>query len=352
MKKYLGQAAAIIVMIALTVWMYSGLDADLAPPQSVSAPADDRVPRVQVVRLLQEETERTLVVNGETRINREVMVRGQVAGEVTAVAVAEGDMVAAGDRLISIDPGDIPDRLQASRALEVQRQAELEATRRLVDRGLQNVSEQRAAEARYQDTVANRRGLELQLERTEIRAPLSGVVESLMVEPGSYLSTGAEVAHLLDYDPLKVRVQVSENQINQLSRGDQAEIRLITGERFAGEISNIGTRARPETRTFSVDIRATESAPAAAGITAEVTFPLAPASAHFVSPALLGLNEDGELSLKHLDVQDRVVETPVRLVRTSTQGVWVTGLPETTRLITVGQGFVRAGQQVDPVEVE
>lgn len=351
MKQYLGQAAAIAVLIALTIWMYTGLDADLAPPQPIAADRTDQLPRVQVTRLLEESTERTLVVNGESRVQREVTLRSQVSAEVEAVLVREGETVSQGDELVRLDQGDWPDRLRAARALEVQRQAELEAVRRIVERGLQNIAEQRAAETAYEDAVANRRSLELQLNRTVIRAPFSGVIETLMVEPGSFLATGSDVVQLLDYDPLVVRVQVSENRINELSRGDSATVRLVTGETFSAEVFQIGTRARPETRTFSVDVRATESAPRAAGISAQVTFPLTPASAHFVSPALLGLNAEGQLSLKHLNENDEVLETPVTLVRTSTQGAWVSGLPASVRLITVGQGFVRAGQQVDPVEV-
>lgn len=351
MKQYLGQAAAIAVLVALTIWMYTGLDADLAPPQPIATDTADQLPRVQVARLFEESTARTLVVNGESRVNREVTLRSQISAEVSEVLVREGQSVNRGDRLVTLDQSDLPDRLRAARALEIQRQAELEAVRRIVERGLQNISEQRAAETAYEDAVANRRSLELQIERTEVRAPFSGVIETLMVEPGSFLSAGTEMIQLLDYEPLVVRVQVSENRINELSHGDTAEVSLVTGETFAAEIFQIGTRARPETRTFAVDVRAVEPAPQAAGITARVTFPLDPVAAHFVSPALLGLNAEGNLSLKHLDENDEVLETPVNLVRTSTQGAWVSGLPESVRLITVGQGFVRAGQQVDPVEV-
>jgi multidrug efflux system membrane fusion protein len=37
---------------------------------------------------------------------------------------------------------------------------------------------------------------------------------------------------------------------------------------------------------------------------------------------------------------------PVEIVRAEIQGVWVRGLPDTARIITIGQGFVRAGEQV------
>ncbi|MEX0584763.1 MAG: efflux RND transporter periplasmic adaptor subunit [Natronospirillum sp.] len=352
MKKYFGQFAAIVMLIILTVWMYSGLDADLAPIESVEAPAADRLVRVQYRTLEQEVTERSLMVNGETRVNRELVVRAQVSGEVAEVLHREGARIVTGATLLRIDPVDLPGRLRSAQALENQRESELDGVRQLVERGLQNVSDGRAAEALYQDAVANRRSLELQLQRTTVRAPFSGVIENLSVEPGSYLSVGAELVHILDYSPLKVRVQVSENKINELALGNPAQVTLVTGNRFAGEVSFISSRANAETRTFTVDIQATTDAPEAAGVSAEITFPLAPIDAHFVSPSLLALNEDGDLMLKHLNDDDVVVASTVRMVRSSTQGIWVTGLPPTVRLITVGQGFVSPGDRVEPVAVE
>ncbi len=43
---------------------------------------------------------------------------------------------------------------------------------------------------------------------------------------------------------------------------------------------------------------------------------------------------------------------PVEIVRSGNDGVWVTGLPERVRVITVGQGFVAAGETVKPVPAE
>lgn len=352
MKQYVGQFAAIVVLVALTIWMYSGLDADLAPAESVQAPPEDRLVRVQYRTLNQAETDRSLIVNGETRVNREVTVRAQVSGEVIEVMRRSGDRVSGGETLLRIDQGDLPDRLRSALALESQRQTELDGVRQLVGRGLQNVSDQRAAEAQYEDAVANRRTLELQLLRTRVSAPFSGVIEDLLVEPGTYVAAGADLINLLDYSPLKVRVQVSENKIGELAVGNPARVSLVTGEEFAGEITFIGSRARPETRTFMVDVQATGAAPAVAGVTSEVTFPLAPVSAHFVSPALLALNEDGDLILKHVNGDNEVEASTVRMIRSSTQGIWVSGLPDTVRLITVGQGFVSAGDRVEPVAAE
>ncbi len=54
--------------------------------------------------------------------------------------------------------------------------------------------------------------------------------------------------------------------------------------------------------------------------------------------------------MKTVDEQDRVVFLPVRVARSTSDGLWVTGIPKGTRVITVGQGFVRAGDKVIAVD--
>ena len=68
--------------------------------------------------------------------------------------------------------------------------------------------------------------------------------------------------------------------------------------------------------------------------------------AHKVSPALATLDEEGEVGLQAVDEDDRVVFYPVEIVRAEAGGVWVSGLPERVRLITIREGPVSDGQQV------
>ena len=71
--------------------------------------------------------------------------------------------------------------------------------------------------------------------------------------------------------------------------------------------------------------------------------------AHFVTPALLSLADDGAIGLKTVDERNRVRFRPVDIIKDTPAGVWLGGLPAEVRVITVGQDFVSAGQEVAPV---
>ena len=82
---------------------------------------------------------------------------------------------------------------------------------------------------------------------------------------------------------------------------------------------------------------------------AEIALPLSQVAAHHISPAVLTLADDGEIGVKAVDSENRVVFHAVKIVDTDSQGMWVTGPPADISLITVGQEYVGIGETVRTV---
>ena len=89
-----------------------------------------------------------------------------------------------------------------------------------------------------------------------------------------------------------------------------------------------------------------------AGISAEVIIPTGEATAHFLSPSIVSLDTQGTLGIKTVDAEAKVTFFPIQIVKAQIDGIWVTGLPEAVDVITVGQGFVNAGEIVAPSAAE
>ncbi|MED5250448.1 MAG: efflux RND transporter periplasmic adaptor subunit, partial [Pseudomonadota bacterium] len=79
---------------------------------------------------------------------------------------------------------------------------------------------------------------------------------------------------------------------------------------------------------------------------------LPPRQVHTLSPALFSLDDRGQLAIKHLDDEDRVVQTAVELVSADTERAYVSGLPNPVTLITLGAGLVSPGEAVTPVPAQ
>jgi multidrug efflux system membrane fusion protein len=126
--------------------------------------------------------------------------------------------------------------------------------------------------------------------------------------------------------------------------------RLVTGETVEGRIRYVASQADPRTRTFAVELEVPNpNGRFAAGITAELHVTYERTLAHRVPASLLALNDAGVLGVKAVNSDDKVVFHPAEIVRAEVDAVWLAGLRERLRLITVGQGFVRAGDKVRPV---
>ena len=58
------------------------------------------------------------------------------------------------------------------------------------------------------------------------------------------------------------------------------------------------------------------------------------------------------MGVRLIDANNRVVFSVVKIIEDGPDGMWVTGLPDTAAIITVGQEYVAAGTIVDPVYVD
>lgn len=347
-----GPLIAIVLVVLALLWLLTGSNDEAAEAPTTAADSQPSlIPSVQVRSLDAQGVRRSLTINGVTEPDRSVAIASETSGRVLELLKSAGDQVTDGELIARIDPRDLNAQLRTARANLEQMRLEYEGAQRLGNQGLQNRSQLAAAEAQFQSAQAQLEALELAVRDTQIRAPFAGILESLSVEVGTFVSPGQIVAEVYDYDPMRVVGEVPETDVNFLRAGQSATVSLVTGEQLSGELTFVGTVANPATRTFKVEIAVPTSPKNLAGATAKATVMLAEQQGHYVSPALLNINDAGELGLKTVNSNNRVEFSSVSIVRSDTGGVWVTGLPNRASLIVVGQGFVNAGDEVKPVAV-
>ncbi len=306
--------------------------------------------RVRVKRLEATPRSRDIVARGRTAINRMVDVKAEVMGRVAEVVAVEGRFVKKGDILAKLDLRDRMERLAEAKALVAQREIEHHAAKRLRAKGFRAETKTAAVAALLQSAKANLASMEIALDRTVIRAPFSGVIEYRHIELGDFVDAGDRIARVVDRSPILVIANISERDVGYLNRKTVAQVTLATGEELEGILKYIASMADDETRTFRVEFRAPNpKLKMRAGVTAELRIAVDAVPAHFVSPAMLTLNDDGQLGVKLVNLQNQVDFHRADIISDEPDGVWLGGLPATIRVITVGQEFVRNGDPVVPV---
>jgi HlyD family secretion protein len=250
------------------------------PPLEVAVEPPARGPIVQ-----------TITAPGQVEPVEEAEIASQIVGRVVAVPIKEGDAVKKGDLLVKLDDTDARARLDSAlarierlRAAIAQAGADLEKagrdesrSQRLTARGVSSATEladARSALARAQagagmsrnelaESEAMRRTSQQDLERTEIRAPIDGVVAGLKVEVGEVVIAGTTnlpgtvMMSVCDLDRMRIRADVDETDVPLVRPGQTARIYLQADPLtpIAGTVERVapkGKKATPQGQTTEV----------------------------------------------------------------------------------------------------
>ena len=255
---------------------------------------------VTTAKVLHKTIIETVSANGRVQPEKEVKISSDVSGEIRELYVKEGDSVVAGKLMARIDPelyqsaldrseaslNNIKAALSTSRARLAQADArfqeiaaayernkkmyeqklisdgEFETAKSTflnakseVDAGKQTVM---AAEYNVKSFEASLKESRKNLTRTEIFAPVSGIVSKLIVEKGERVvgtsqMAGTEMMRIANLNDMEVSVDVNENDIVKVGLGDTAEIEVdaYPNRKFKGMVTEIANSATTSAATTS-----------------------------------------------------------------------------------------------------
>ena len=355
MKLSRSYVLAILIAALITAWIASGVlfdgpageDAPSVAESDAMNAADDLL-KVRAARFVAESRVSHITVRGRTEAVRKVQVRSETNGTVVAVPVEEGSVVKEGDVLCELSLNARDARMAEAEAVMRQRWLEYDAAEKLAAKGHRSQTQVAAARAAYDAARANVKQMEVELANTKVRAPYNGILETRHVEIGDYMQAGSPCATVVDMNPFLVVGQVSETDVSKIEPGTVGTAKLVSGQTVEGIIRYIGKTADEATRTFRVEMEIpNDELTLRDGVTTEMVIPSHAIEAHRIPPAILTLNDQGDVGVRTVDAESRVHFTPVRVLEDTREGVWVAGLPKEITIITVGQDFVTEGQTVD-----
>lgn len=391
-------ALLVVAGLFMLVFQRDTLDeaAGVTPAAELSetsdAPTADPAISVVALKSVARQIDTPIILRGRTEANRRVDLRAETSGQVISDKLPKGATVAAGDVICRLDPGtreaslaEAKARLAEARARAPEAEARaieakarldeaqinLTAAEKLAQGGFASdtrVANARAAvEAARAGTIATQSGAASseasiqsaeaavaaatrEIERLNIRASFAGELETDSADIGTLLQPGSACATLVQYDPVRVVGNVSELTVDLLQPGLAAGIKLASGRVLEGAVSFVADTADPVTRTFRVDVDVapmTDGPLVRAGQTAEVIITGNGLKAHLLPQSALTLDDGGQLGVRIAHADKTAGFAPVTMIRDTVDGVWVTGLEETTDVIVVGHHYVVDGVALD-----
>ncbi len=345
--------AVIIALLALG-WIGSGImeAAQKSSPQDKTAKvaAPKKLTQVRVREISSEPFTDVIIVTGRTQASRLVVIRAETEGQVLSVAKQEGEAATKGEILAKLDVRDRTALVREAKGRVAQRRIEYNAASKLADKGFNSKVRLAQTEADLENAKAMLKTAGVDLARIKITAPFAGTIFEQNIEVGDFLSVGDPIFTLVDLDPIEITGFLSERRIKDLELGMSASAEFLDGETIKGNISYIAPAADPNTRTFRIQISTpNKDDKIKDGMTAKISIPLTNRQAHKISPSILSLNDKGQIGVKTVDKNNVVHFVPVKILADKTDAMWVSGLPEAARVITVGQDYVRDAQHVKAV---
>ncbi|GHD61135.1 hemolysin D [Thalassobaculum fulvum] len=358
MRVNLSVILATAIAIGAAGWILSGQVADQPATAAVDGPLAPQAttapqpPRVRVLTSQARDYVAVVRASGQTLAKRSVEIRAETAGRVASVGAPRGSMVDAGQLIVQLDEADRRAQLERAKARVQHRRIEYDAARQLAAKGYQAETKRAQALADLEEARADQAHIQVDLERTRIVAPFRAVLDRRPMEVGDYLQVGDPVATLVELDPMRAVANIPEQEAPALVEGMPATVRLSSGADFPAVVTYTAAAADSATRTFRIEAEfANPEGRIGEGMTAELQIPLPATRAHHVSPAVFLLDDQGKIGVMTVDSGDVARFRRIAVLGSDDRGAWITGLPETARIVTVGQQLVTDGQAVTPVEV-
>ncbi len=227
MFKIIGRLVVVIILIGLGFLIRGFMPAGGPPPGMGGMQMPPATVKVMEVR------ETLLAVADEyiagVEPMQDVAIRPEVAGRIEQVHFEEGARVSEGDLLFTIDRSAYQATADAAKAEMVRAQKRYDRLKQADARSV-SASDLESAESDWLRGKAAYDLATVDLERTEIRAPISGRIGAAMVKKGNYVSPGAvELTRIVQTDPIRVVFSQTDREYLAMRR------RMLAGQAAALE---------------------------------------------------------------------------------------------------------------------
>jgi len=285
------------VLVVLLAAAGCGKKSDTAPARGRDVKGETGQAQLREIPLL-------VTATGSLAADKTIMVSTRMMGWVRRIHVTEGQSVAKGDLLVSIDDSDLRARRMQAEAGLVEARAVLANAQKMAERfenlyADKSVSKQQLddvrtgrdrADAGVKMAAAGLAELEVNLGYLSITSPCAGLVTRKMVEEGDMANPGMPLVSLESTGGMKVIAHLGEKDIASVKIGDlvTVDVTSLEGAVFQAPLNRVIQAANPGSRTYDIEAALDRADPRLkSGMFARVSIPVGVRQAVTVPAAAL-----------------------------------------------------------------
>ena len=255
MKKNVRNISVILIVIVLgALLIVPKLLSDKSKQQAPSGQntQQQEIP-VDVFVIKQTDLENEVATVGTIIANEEVDIKSELTRKITGIYFREGTFVPKGKVLFKLDDADILARLKKLDLDEELNTRQQEREKQLFDKGLLTSEEYEIRETNIEKIRADIEILEVELDKTEIRAPFSGIAGFRNVSIGSLVNNTAILTTIQDISKVKVDFSIPEKYVSVFSPGQNITFRVDgSDEDFTGSVISYEPKLNESTRSIII----------------------------------------------------------------------------------------------------
>ncbi|WP_064966697.1 efflux RND transporter periplasmic adaptor subunit [Tenacibaculum ovolyticum] len=216
-----------------------------------------KLPLITTIVTKEEVFNHYLELQGNVKTKQNVLVYPEMPGILRRVYVKEGQRVAKGQLLATIDDGGLSQQIAQLKIQEQLSKTTYERQKRLWDQKIGSEIQFLQAKASYEAQTNAVKQLRRQQGKSVVRAPFSGVIDDVMKEPGTVLAPGqgSEIFRVVNLNNMYIEAEVPESYIKNVTKGKKVEVFFpVLGKMIEAKIRQVGNFINPSNRAFKVEI--------------------------------------------------------------------------------------------------
>jgi membrane fusion protein (multidrug efflux system) len=221
------------------------------PKPAAAAPAAPKGLPVKAERVKIADVQSDVTAVGTLLAADSVVIRPEIAGRVVGLHFQEGQAVAKGAKLVTLDPAEYRAQLAGTAADARTETMRYERAKELLEKNFISKEALDVAQGNMERALAKRQQDEVLLSKTTILAPFSGIVGLRQVSPGAYVRAGDDIVRLENVSAVKLDFRVPEAYLSKLKPSQEVTIKTdaFPNDSFKGRIFALEPGVDEKTRT-------------------------------------------------------------------------------------------------------
>ncbi len=225
-------------------------------PQGLMAQNTPSVTNVETLELVPRQLELESTYVGHLEPFERVSIRSETDGTSEKIGFDEGQSVKEGEVLVNISTVRLGLQEKLARANYELAESEYKTEKLLFERQVSTASKLDTYKTKRDVEKINLEISQYDLEKSKVKAPISGVIKSKNVNIGEVVSRGQELFEIMDISRVLASINIPEREMMFVTPGKEVKVRIdaIPGTFFTGRVKTLGLEADLQNRSFPAEI--------------------------------------------------------------------------------------------------